>query len=155
VKLLSTQTLLPLGKKNSRANTQLGQLLGLSKATSATDTTSLDGKKIIMRILPQHCDAFDAILASEHGPAAEKLLKYNGGVAYMIVGIKTIFDGSIQVDHTRTAGKAQLPISKAVAAGTQGSCHSSVAPSQLCRQTSQLHCNFQLRSTIPCAEYSC
>ncbi|KAH7247464.1 uncharacterized protein BKA55DRAFT_571890 [Fusarium redolens] len=108
---------------DAHANAQLGRLLELSTITSTTDTAKLAGKKIITRILPQHRDAFDAIVRA-HRDAVEKLLKFNDGVAYMIVGVKTIFDGSVEVEHARSRqadGRLELPVTRmAAAAGMQG-----------------------------------
>ncbi|KAH6839648.1 hypothetical protein B0I37DRAFT_409035 [Chaetomium sp. MPI-CAGE-AT-0009] len=105
---------------DARATAQLGRLLGLSAATSDRDAGRLEGKKTITRILPQHRDAFDAVLGA-HREAVERLLRLNGGVGYMIVGMKTILDGSAEVEHARrrqTGGQLVLPVTREVTLST-------------------------------------
>jgi hypothetical protein len=108
--------------KNTTVKAQLGQLFGVAAQGSKTDGTQLSGKTIVTRLLPQHRDAYDAIYAA-HGRDIEKLLKLNGGVGYMIVGLKTILDGSVDFSRSHEqglSGETSAPVGAVLAATTQG-----------------------------------
>jgi hypothetical protein len=104
------------------AQAQLGQLFGLSAISSETDIAKLEGKTIVTRLLPQHRDAYDAIYAA-HKESINKLLKLNGGVGHMIVGLKTICDGTIKIVHEheeRVDGNLKVPAGMIATAASHG-----------------------------------
>jgi hypothetical protein len=108
--------------KDIVAQVQLGQLFGLSGQISNTDVAKLEGKNIITRLLLQHRDAFNKIYA-KHKDEIDELLKLNSGMGYMVVGLKTVFDGQLEVQTSQvksTEGEAKIPIATATTAATRG-----------------------------------
>lgn len=108
--------------RDSTVRTQLGEVLGFSAQDMETGGARLEGKKIITRFLPQHRDAWDGIYAAHKGDI-DSLLKLCGGTAYMIVGFKTVVDGTIKVERGQShglEGHAELPLGAAVTSATYG-----------------------------------
>lgn len=104
------------------AKVKVGKLFGLSDRPTEEEKASLKGKTVITRLLPQHCDVFDNMVRV-HKKSITNFVERHDDVGYMVVGLKTIFNGTMEraVQKFRRSGaNISLPTGAAVWAGTSG-----------------------------------
>ena len=110
------------GSKNNSIESKIGQILGISTEDGHNGQTRLQGKFVRTRTLPQHREALKALL-EQFRPQILQLLKDNGGVAYMVVGIKSALDAEHGTERhfgNRTALAIGLPTGAIVTAASHG-----------------------------------
>lgn len=108
--------------RDDSAKGELNRLFGLSVRASEEEKASLKAKTIVTRLLPQHRDAFRNIVR-EHRDSITEFLQENGDVGYMIVGLKTIFSGTIERAYQKFRqlnANVSLPVGTAVWAASSG-----------------------------------
>ena len=77
---------------NERARASVSRVLGFDVDKEESISTKQTAKFVRTRILPQHRDVLEALL-DHHRPAILKLLGDNKKTGYLVVGIKSAFDG--------------------------------------------------------------
>lgn len=110
------------GSKNNSIESKLGQILGVSAEDGHDGQNRLQSKFVRTRTLPQHREALKALLKNFR-PQILQLLKDNGGVAYMVVGVKSALDaehGTERQFGNRTALAIGVPTGAIVTAASHG-----------------------------------
>lgn len=110
------------GSKNTFVESKISHILGLAAQDGQNSTSSLQSKRVRTRTLPQHREALKALLG-KFKPQILQLLRDNGGVAYMVVGVKSALDAEHAVDRqfgNRKALTVGLPTAAVVSAASHG-----------------------------------
>lgn len=110
------------GSKNTSVESKIGQILGISAKDGHNGQSRLKSKFVRTRTLPQHREALKALL-DRFRPQILQLLKDNGGVAYMVVGVKSALDaehGTERQFGNRTALSIGVPTGAIVTAASHG-----------------------------------
>jgi hypothetical protein len=101
----------------------VGKTLGLSGSKSSNATDKRTGDFVRTRRLTQHKDTKKALMVSEHADDVMELLEGNDNVGYLVVGYKSILDGSHSMEYSQQKAlniKGSIPVSEAVQGTTQG-----------------------------------
>lgn len=109
-------------EKNKAVTAKVCSILDVDVSRLAERQNEFAAKFIRTRLLPQHRDALKSLL-DVHRSEVLSLLADNGGVGYMIVGIKSCLDGSTSNRISNGAKRSlaiNLPTSDAIAAATHG-----------------------------------
>lgn len=109
-------------EKNSTAQAKVGVMLNIDFDKLATQESHLKSSFVRTRILPQHRDAFNALMR-EHKAEILQLLRDNGGKGYMVVGYKSCVNGQMGRSRdfaNRTKVDVNLPTGAIVTAATHG-----------------------------------
>ena len=110
------------GSKDNSVESKIGQILGISGENGHNSQSRLHSKLVRTRTLPQHREALKALLG-RFRPQILQLLKDNGGVAYMVVGIKSAVDAEHATEGqfgSRTALMIGLPTDAIATAASHG-----------------------------------
>lgn len=110
------------GSKKNSIESKIGQILGISAKDGHDSQNRLQSKFVRTRTLPQHREAIKALL-ERFRPQILQLLKDNGGVAYMVVGVKSALDAEHATERqfgNRTALAIGLPTAAIVTAASHG-----------------------------------
>ena len=110
------------GSKNKSIESKVSQILGISAENGHNSQISLQSKLVRTRTLTQHREALRALLERFRSQIVQ-LLKDNGGVAYMVVGIKSALDADHAIERrfgNRTALTIGLPTGAIVTAASHG-----------------------------------
>ena len=109
--------------RNKTAESKICSILDINFSSKEQERQNQFAAKFIRtRILPQHRDALTALL-EKNRTEITSLLVENGGVAYMVVGVKSCIDGRSNTrlsDSSNRSIAIDLPVSDAVAAATHG-----------------------------------
>ncbi|KAH7459113.1 hypothetical protein FOMA001_g20244 [Fusarium oxysporum f. sp. matthiolae] len=109
-------------ERNKVAQAKVGLILKVDFDKLAKEESSLKSSFVRSRFLPQHRDAFEALM-QQHGDEVLKLLRDNKGKGYMVVGYKSCVNGQMGKTREYADGKKvdiNIPTGAAVTAATHG-----------------------------------
>ena len=108
--------------REGSAKGELSRLFGLSVRETEEEKASLKGKTIVTRLLLQHRDVFKNIMKL-HEESITEFVEENDSVGYMVVGLKNIFNGTMERAFQKFRhlnADVSLPIGTAVWAASSG-----------------------------------
>ncbi len=108
--------------KNDVVKAKVGDLLEISVNSDSTSKYNMKSKWVKTETLTQHPDALKNLL-KDHRESIQELLERNGDKGYMIVGIKTCLEPSVQTDEesSKDVGtEMRLPTAAIIAAASHG-----------------------------------